>query len=80
MEKTLIELLKEFLAKYDIEKINHYFATDFCDEYTEENEAVLDYLTEEFYTIDIMIHDEKSVDTKIKDVLNTAINMLENVQ
>ena len=77
MEKTLIELLKEFLIESDIEKINHYFATDFCDEYTDEEETVLDYLTEEFYTIDIMIHDGKDVKSKIKDVLNVAIKMLE---
>lgn len=76
MEKTLIELLQEFLAKLDVAKINHYFATDFCDEYTDENELVLDYLTEEFYTIDIMIHDGKNVDNKVKDVLNKAVEML----
>lgn len=76
MEKTLIELLKEFLIESNIEKINHYFATDFCDEYTDEEETVLDYLTEEFYTIDMLIHDGKDVKNKIKDVLNVAITML----
>lgn len=77
MEKTLIKLLQEFLAENDIKKINNYFATDFCDEYNDEKETVLDYLTEEFYTIDIMIHDGKDVESKIRDVLNTAIEMLE---
>lgn len=78
MERTLITVLKEFLLENDVNKINDYFANDFVDEFDNENIEVLDYLTENFYTIDIMIHDDKDVEEKIKTVLNKAIEMLKD--
>lgn len=77
MEKDLIILLKYFLQSKDINEINNYFANDFCDEFSNKNPEVLNYLTEEFYDIDIMIHEDKDVKERIKKVITTAIEMLE---
>lgn len=78
MEKDLKTLLKEFLLEEDVSKVNNYFANDFSDDFDNVNNDVLDYLTEEFYFIDMMYHEDYKIDKQVKEVLNKAIKMLED--
>ena len=80
--EDLLKLLKEFLSNFDFHKINHYFATDYCDEFTNENDPIQNYLNDEFFDIDMMFHnakDMKKIEIKTKEVLTNAIKMLENL-
>lgn len=73
-------LLNELLRENDVEKINHYFAFEFWDDYPDEDEAVLDYLNESFYDIDMMWSDDKDITEITYETLRTAINMLDGAE
>ena len=81
MERTLKEKIEFFLKNFNAKKINEYFCNgDFlndCDTYFEKNSsvAVLDYLTDAFYTIDIDYRETDKFADKVKETLLTALQM-----
>lgn len=80
MEKNLITLLNELLNENDVEKINHYFAFEFWDDYPDEDEAVLDFLNDRFFDIDMMWSDDKDIEKPVRETLKCAIEMLESAK
>jgi len=81
MEKDLRELINDFLNNFDANKINDYFANDFCDDWdmflknTPEN--ILEFLNDEFYIIDTQYIDSKDYVLKIKETLKKALKMID---
>ena len=76
---NLKEKLQSLLSE-DAEKINHYFGSNFWDEYPNEDEDVLDFLTENFYEIDLLWSDNKDIENIVRKTLNAAIQMMERKQ
>ena len=82
MERNLKEKIEYFLSNFNAKKINEYFCNgeflDDCDAGFEKNEpiAVLDYLTDAFYTIDIDYRDTEKFADKVKEALLTVLQML----
>lgn len=74
--ESLLEKLKSLLEK-DAVAINHYFAFEFWDEYPDEDQAVLDYLSDRFFDIDMMWVDDRDITEMTYETLLTAIRMLE---
>ena len=72
--------LKEKLLSLLIEKAedtNNYFASDFWDEYPNEDEDILDFLAEKFFDIDMLWTDNKDIEKPVRKTLNDAIQMIE---
>ena len=75
--ESLLEKLKSLLKK-DAVAINHYFAFEFWDEYPDEDQAVLDYLSDRFFDIDMMWVEDRDITEMTYETLHTAIRMLES--
>lgn len=81
MEKDLRKLINDFLSDFDANKINDYFANDFCDDWdiflenTPKN--ILEFLNDEFYSIDTQYIDNKNYEKKIKETLKKALKMMD---
>ena len=83
--KNLKVMINNFLDNFNAKKINEYFATDFSDDWEDyfikENysniEEVLQYLNDNFIDIDVDYRDTKQFESKVKEMLNKAIEMLE---
>ena len=73
---NLKEKLQSLLA-VNAEEVNHYFASDFWDEYPNEDEEVLDFLAEKFFDIDMLWSDNKDIEKSVTKALNDAIQMIE---
>ena len=71
--------LQSLLTMNAIE-VNHYFASNFWDEYQNEDEDVLEFLTEKFFNIDMQWHDNKDIEKTVRKTLNDAIQMIERKQ
>ncbi|WP_295147318.1 hypothetical protein [uncultured Peptoniphilus sp.] len=81
MEKNLKEkllFLKENCNPYEI---NEYFAIEFADDYDvfaqdKNNIETLDYLNDEFIDIDVDYSHRDDFDSKVRETIDEAINML----
>ncbi len=72
MNRDLITLLNHLLYEPDVEEIIRYFAFEFWDDYPNKNEAVLDFLNDSFYDIDMLRADNKDVTEITLDTLRTV--------
>ena len=73
---TLKEKLQSLLAEDAITAAN-YFGLDFVDDYQNEDEDILDFLTEKFFDIEMLWVDGKDIEVPVKEALNGAIQMIE---
>lgn len=76
---TLKDKLKSLLLETP-EDVTNYFCSEFCDEYLDEDEDVLDFLTENFHDIDMLWAYDKSIEEPVRKTLNAAIQMIERKQ
>lgn len=81
MEKNLKEKLFFLKANCNSYQINEYFAVEFADDYDvfaqdKSNIEALDYLNDEFIDIDIDYSHTSKFDSKVKEVIDKAIDML----
>ena len=81
MEKNLKEKLLFLKSNCSAYEINEYFATEFADDFDEfgkekDNVRILNYLNDEFIDIDIDYSQTKEFASKVKEVVDEAINML----
>ena len=84
-EKNLKKLLENFLNNFNANDINEYFANDFSDDwdiYLKDNIPVdiLIYLNDAFCDIDIDYRDTDMFETRIKETLRTALELLERIK
>ena len=85
MERDLKIVLENFLNNFNAHDINEYFANDFIDDwdsYLKNNTPidVLEYLNDNFYDIDIDYRDTNMFDSKIKETLTKALEMLKDAK
>ena len=73
----LKEKLEHLLNSQDAVSINHYFGAGNLEDYPDEDEDVLDFLTEKFYDIEMMWVDDKDIEEAVRRVLHSAIKMIE---
>lgn len=59
------------------EDVTNYFCSEFCDEYLDEDENVLDFLTEKFHDIDMLWAYDESIEEPVRNALNAALEMIE---
>ena len=76
---NLKEKLQSLLTE-DAKTVNNYFGSDFVDEYPDEDEDILDFLTENFFDIEMLLVDGKNIERPVKEALETAIKMIEKVE
>ena len=81
LEKNLKEKLLFLKANYKPYEINEYFAVEFADDYKvfaqdKNNIEVLDYLNDEFIDIDVDYSLRDDFDSKVRETIDEAINML----
>lgn len=79
--KILKEKLLFLKANCDPYEINEYFAFEFADDYNvfaqdKNNIEVLDYLNDEFIDIDVDYSHSSEFDSKVRETIDEAINML----
>ena len=72
--------LKELLAEEDAVAINHCFGAGLLEEYPNEDEDILDFLTEKFWDIEMMWCEDKDIEAPVRKTLSAAIQMLEKKQ
>ncbi len=81
MEKDLKELIINFLNNFNAKKINDYFANDYCDDWDifskNISNEVLEYLNDSFYIIDTQYIDKDNFESKIKETLRKALDMID---
>ena len=73
----LKEKLIDLLENDDAISVNHYFGFNFWDEYPDEDEDILDFLSETFYDIEMLWVDDKDIENPVKKALKAAIQMIE---
>lgn len=73
LKEKLEELLKAFT-----EKPNLCLGSNFWDDYANEDDDVLDFLTEKFCDIDMMWHDDMDIGKAILYTLRAGIKMIKN--
>lgn len=81
MEKNLKEKLLFLKASCNPYEINEYFAVEFADDYDvfakdKSNIETLDYLNDEFMDIDVDYSHTDEFDSKVRESIDEAINML----
>lgn len=81
LEKNLKEKLLFLKANCTPYEINEYFAVEFADDYDvfaqdKKSIEVLDYLNDEFIDIDVDYSHTIEFDSKVKETIDKAINML----
>lgn len=81
LEKSLKEKLLFLKANCKPYEINEYFAVEFADDYDvfaqdKNNIEVLDYLNDEFIDIDVDYSLRDDFDSKVRETIDEAINML----
>ena len=87
MEKhSLKKQLQEFLDNFNAEEINTYFARDFSSEWdiflsnNQKVEPILEYLNDTFIDIDIDYRETEEFDTKVRETIQKAIEMLNSTK
>ena len=81
LEKNLKEKLLFLKANCKPYEINEYFAVEFADDYDvfaqdKNNIETLEYLNDEFIDIDVDYSHSSAFDSKVRETIDEAINML----
>ena len=77
LRDKLEDLLNHLSSNEDAITINHYFAFNFWDDYPDEDEDVLDFLSETFIDVDMMCIDGMEIEKPVKKALTGALQMIE---
>lgn len=77
LKEKLEDLLNHLSNNQDAISINHYFGANFWDEYPDEDEDILDFLTEKFYDIEMIWIEDKEIESPVRKTLQFALHMLE---
>lgn len=83
MEKNLKEVITDFLKDFNAKDINDYFANDFCDDWDKfvknTPKEVLEFLNDNFYIIDTQYMDSDNFESKVKETLKKALEMIDTL-
>ena len=75
MGKNLRDLLLQMKFSMTAKDINNYFATDFYRDFKVKGK-VLNFLNEEFYSIDVDYYDSPDFEERVLKTIDKAIEML----